>query len=277
MATSGTRPDSSTVPDGSRQRPWPVGHAPVRGPAQAQPLSVNSGSPPSAPGSTQAELYAVWLTRGMVGLLLPPFCKAVMASGVQQVAPYALPVPQAREMLAQAALARPLPDLGDLRRNATGALRLLLRETRGRHFELGPGRGRGTEGRRNSSRQPMARRNAVVKCAWFAYRSRQCRRNDCCKRRTLSRSWGENPVICRKLRCNRRVDSPASAAMSAPVRMASSRDKMAAVRGWPRTCPCFTHHRTRSARTGAIASNAWPASCRLVCTKGNAPRWASPT
>jgi hypothetical protein len=112
--------------------------------------------------STQAELYAVWLTRRMVGLLLPPFRQAVTDSGLQKLAPNALPVPEARQMLAQAALQRPLadtqfnqpfqadehcrhplgpepllPDVGDLRRSAMGELQLLLRETRGRHIELG--------------------------------------------------------------------------------------------------------------------------------------------
>lgn len=112
--------------------------------------------------STQAEIYAAWLTRRMVARLLLPLRRAVTDSSLLSVAPHAMPVPEAREMLAQAALARPLPgtqfnqpfladdhcrhplgtepllpDAGDLRFKAQGELQLVLRETRGRHIELG--------------------------------------------------------------------------------------------------------------------------------------------
>ncbi len=112
--------------------------------------------------STQAEIYAAWLTRRLVQRLLPPFRQAVTARGVQSVAPHALPVPEARQMLEQAALQRPLPgtqfnqpfqadehsrhplgtepllpDSGELRRGPGPELHLVLQETRGRHIDLG--------------------------------------------------------------------------------------------------------------------------------------------
>lgn len=55
------------------------------------------------------ELYAVWLTRRMVGRLWPPFLSLVTRGGVAKVAPNATPVPEARAMLEQAARERPLP------------------------------------------------------------------------------------------------------------------------------------------------------------------------
>jgi hypothetical protein len=55
------------------------------------------------------ELYAVWLTRRMVGRLWPPFLVLVTRGGIAQVAPNATPVPDARAMLEQAARERPLP------------------------------------------------------------------------------------------------------------------------------------------------------------------------
>ncbi|RVU46441.1 hypothetical protein [Rubrivivax rivuli] len=112
--------------------------------------------------STQAEIYAAWLTRRLVSRLLPPFRQAVTASSLQTVAPHALPVPEARQMLEQAALQRPLPgtqfnqlfqvdeqcrhplgsepllaDAGELRRGPGDELHLVLQETRGRQIDLG--------------------------------------------------------------------------------------------------------------------------------------------
>lgn len=112
--------------------------------------------------SSEAEIYAAWLTRRMVARLLPPFRQAVLQAGVQAVTPHALPVPEARQMLEQAALQRPLPDtqfntpfeagehsrhpLGtepllpdaaDLKPAANGELHLVLRETRGRQLDIG--------------------------------------------------------------------------------------------------------------------------------------------
>lgn len=55
------------------------------------------------------ELYAVWLTRRMVGRLWPPFLNLVTRGGLAQMAPNATPVPEARAMLEQAARERPLP------------------------------------------------------------------------------------------------------------------------------------------------------------------------
>jgi hypothetical protein len=56
------------------------------------------------------EIYAVWLTRRMVSRLWPPFQQLVTRGAVAQVArPDAVVLPEAREMLAQAARERPLP------------------------------------------------------------------------------------------------------------------------------------------------------------------------
>ena len=55
------------------------------------------------------EIIAVWLTRRMVSRLWPPFLKLVTQSAVAQVTPDATALPEAREMLAQAARDRPLP------------------------------------------------------------------------------------------------------------------------------------------------------------------------
>jgi hypothetical protein len=56
------------------------------------------------------EIYAVWLTRRMVARLWPPFQQMVTRGAVAQVAtPDATVMPEAREMLAQAARERPLP------------------------------------------------------------------------------------------------------------------------------------------------------------------------
>ena len=110
--------------------------------------------------SSEAELYAVWLTRRMTARLFPPLRDAVMRAGVSQASPQALPVPEAREMLEQAALQRPLPgtefgtpftDTGgshplgpepllpaaiDLRPGPSGGVTIALREDRGRRLEL---------------------------------------------------------------------------------------------------------------------------------------------
>ncbi|MDP2004830.1 MAG: hypothetical protein Q8K45_04075 [Rubrivivax sp.] len=110
--------------------------------------------------TTQAEVYAVWLTRRMVQRLYPPFRQAVTQASVARATPQALPVPEARQMLEQAALQRPLqgadfaqpfadadaihplgpepllPDTADLRPGADGQLTLAVRETRGRRIEL---------------------------------------------------------------------------------------------------------------------------------------------
>jgi len=110
--------------------------------------------------TTEAEVYAVWLTRRMVQRLYPPFRQAVAQASVVRAAPQALPVPEARQMLEQAALERPLqgadfaqpfaaadaihplgpepllPDAADLRPGAGGQLKLAVREPRGRRIEM---------------------------------------------------------------------------------------------------------------------------------------------
>ncbi len=110
--------------------------------------------------TTKAELYAVWLTRRMTAKVYPPFRQAVTRASVAQAAPQAMPVPEARQMLEQAALQRPLPGtdfekpfaeadashpLGpepllpaaiDLRPVASGVLVIALREERGRRLEM---------------------------------------------------------------------------------------------------------------------------------------------
>ncbi len=110
--------------------------------------------------TTEAEVYAVWLTRRMVQRLYPPFRQAVAQASVARTTPQALPVPEARQMLEQAALQRSLqgadfaqpfasadashplgpepllPDAADLRPGADGQLTLAVREPRGRRIEI---------------------------------------------------------------------------------------------------------------------------------------------
>jgi hypothetical protein len=107
-----------------------------------------------------AEVYSVWLTRRMLSRLYAPFRGAVTATSVAQTTPQALPVPEARQMLEQAALDRPLahadfgkpfvttdasyplgpepllPDTVDLRPGPGGQLMLAFREPRGRRIEV---------------------------------------------------------------------------------------------------------------------------------------------
>lgn len=112
--------------------------------------------------SNEAELHAVWLTRRMVPLLLPPFRQAVLQMGVQAVSPHALATPEARQMLEQAALQRTLPgmqvnqpfaadehsclflgsepllpDAADAKPPAGDERHLVLREMRGRQLDIG--------------------------------------------------------------------------------------------------------------------------------------------
>ncbi len=110
--------------------------------------------------TTEAEVYAVWLTRRMVQRLYPPFRQVVAQASVARAAPQALPVPEARQMLEQTALQRSLqgadfaqpfasadashplgpepllPDTADLRPGADGQLTLAVREPRGRRIEI---------------------------------------------------------------------------------------------------------------------------------------------
>lgn len=110
--------------------------------------------------TTEAEVYAVWLTRRMLQRLYPPFRQAVAQASVSRATPQALPVPEARQMLEQAALQRTLqgadfaqpfsstdashplgpepllPDAADLRPGADGQLTLAVRESRGRRIEM---------------------------------------------------------------------------------------------------------------------------------------------
>ena len=58
--------------------------------------------------TTEAELFQVWLTRRMLSQFYPAFRRIVVAAGVAQAAPMAVPVPEARRMLEDAAMQRPL-------------------------------------------------------------------------------------------------------------------------------------------------------------------------
>lgn len=111
--------------------------------------------------TSAGELFAVWLTRRMLKQLWPPLAQLVTNAGVAQVAPHATVLPEAREMMVQAARSRPLPGadfatpfdpkpaaqpLGpdpllpsaiDLGPGADGkGLRLTAREPGGRHLTL---------------------------------------------------------------------------------------------------------------------------------------------
>ena len=107
------------------------------------------------------ELFALWLTRRMLKQLFPPLAQLITTAVVAQVAPNATVLPEAREMMAQVARARPLPGanfttpfdpkpvaqpLGpepllpgtiDLAPGADGkGLRITAREAGGRHMTL---------------------------------------------------------------------------------------------------------------------------------------------
>jgi hypothetical protein len=108
----------------------------------------------------QGQVYAGWLTRRLALRLHVPLQRAVARHSVVQVSPHALPVPEARAMLEQAALQRPLPGaqfdkpfeaegsaypLGrdpllpaaaQLTPRSDGGLSLVLQEDRGRRMEL---------------------------------------------------------------------------------------------------------------------------------------------
>ncbi len=107
-----------------------------------------------------AEVYSIWLTRRMLSRLYTPFRTTVTLTSVAQTTPQALPVPEARQMLEQAALDRPLanadfgkpfvsadasyplgsdpllPDTVDLRPGQGGQTVLAFREPRGRRIEV---------------------------------------------------------------------------------------------------------------------------------------------
>ena len=59
--------------------------------------------------TSTGELFAVWLTRRMVRQLWGPLTLLVTQAAVAQVMPHALVLPEAREMMAQAARSRQLP------------------------------------------------------------------------------------------------------------------------------------------------------------------------
>jgi hypothetical protein len=59
--------------------------------------------------SRAGELVSVWLTRRMATKLWPPFQRLVTQVGILKVAGNATVLPEAQEMLAQAARQRPLP------------------------------------------------------------------------------------------------------------------------------------------------------------------------
>ena len=56
------------------------------------------------------ELFAVWLTRRMLRQLWPPLQRLVTQASVLRLAPHATVLPEARDMLAQAARSRSLPN-----------------------------------------------------------------------------------------------------------------------------------------------------------------------
>ncbi len=55
------------------------------------------------------DLFGVWLTRRLLRHLWPPMQDLVTRAGIAQLMPHATVVPEARDMLAQAARERPLP------------------------------------------------------------------------------------------------------------------------------------------------------------------------
>jgi hypothetical protein len=110
--------------------------------------------------TTNAEVYAVWLTRRLASRLYLPYREAVARLGLAHASPQALAVPEARQMLEEAALQRPLPGtdfqkpfaeedsshplgrepllavLAELTPGADGQIALSLHEHRGRRLDL---------------------------------------------------------------------------------------------------------------------------------------------
>lgn len=109
----------------------------------------------------QAQLYRVWLTRRMIAGLAGPLQEIVARFTLPQGPGAALPVPEARPLMAEVARERPLNDLSfgepfasdaqdshplgpepllpaeiDLRTPPGGGLQMALREFRGRRLEL---------------------------------------------------------------------------------------------------------------------------------------------
>ena len=106
------------------------------------------------------EMFSIWLTRRMVSRLWPPFLEVVATAPLARQVPEATVLPEAREMLSQAARERPLPQadfetpfdrlpqaepLGpepllpsamNLARAPQGGVVLRMRETRGRHLDI---------------------------------------------------------------------------------------------------------------------------------------------
>jgi hypothetical protein len=106
------------------------------------------------------QLFGLWLTRRMVMRMWPPVRQLMTSIAVDRTAPGATPVPEAREMLAQAARERALkstdfktqfnptatklplgpepmlPTAIDLRKAPRGAIVLAIRDTQGRSLEL---------------------------------------------------------------------------------------------------------------------------------------------
>jgi hypothetical protein len=106
------------------------------------------------------QLFGLWLTRRMVMRMWPPVRQLMTAIAVDRSAPGAMAVPEAREMLAQAARERALkstdfktqfnpaatklplgaepmlPAAIDLRKAPRGAIVLAIRDAQGRSLEL---------------------------------------------------------------------------------------------------------------------------------------------
>ncbi len=57
----------------------------------------------------RGDMFSIWLTRRLLSHLWPPMQELVTRAGIAQLIPHATVMPEARDMLAQAARERPLP------------------------------------------------------------------------------------------------------------------------------------------------------------------------